>query len=106
SALAGLIGLTTPSFSVAAIAQRIQQSANSSFPGGGWDQYLAYGVIDAGRAVAGNLRPATVGGIVGQIVDFTGLPVVAATVAAGGESVTTQSAGAYQRLNLASRTFK
>ena len=52
-----LIAMANPNLAAAAIAQRLQQSATSSFFGGGWDQFLGYGILNAFQAVSGTLRP-------------------------------------------------
>ena len=105
SALAGLIEMTTPNLSVAAVAQRIEQSADAtdlSAPSGGWGQNQGYGRINASRAISGNLRSASVGGIVGQVVGASGVPISGATV-----NVTTQgtfitdSTGLFRYVNFA-----
>jgi subtilisin family serine protease len=69
AALGGLLYSASPSMSAAAVKMRIEQSADNSNPGGAADRYLGYGRINMARALSGNLRPATQGGIVGQVVD-------------------------------------
>src|SRR5439155_26493872 len=69
------------------------------------DQYLGYSIIDASRAVTGNLRTATLGGIVGQVVDSIGLPVTGAAVSAGGQTFTTLADGLYRLSNLAAGSY-
>ena len=86
AALAGLIEMATPNLSVAAVAQRIQQSADNteSIANGGWGTGQGYGRINAFRAISGSLRSASVGGIVGQVVNSSGTPVANATVRVNG----------------------
>ena len=90
-ALAGLIEMATPNLSAMAVAQRIQQSADSTLADGGWGQEQGYGRINAFRAISGNLRTASVGGLVGQVVDDTGAPIASATVTVDGQSFTTDT---------------
>jgi len=87
AALGGLLYMANPGLSVAAIAQRIQQTAQT--PGSGWDPHVGYGVIDAGAALGGIPGPATEGSLTGQVVDQFNNPVTGATVTAGGQSFTT-----------------
>src|SRR6185295_3449907 len=100
SAAAGLIALTTPGAAADAIGLRLQQSAGSSDATGGWNQYLGYGILDAFAAVKGNLRPATVGGVVGQVVDGSNLPVSSALVSIDAQSFTTTGDGLFRISNL------
>jgi subtilisin family serine protease len=104
SAVAGLVGMTTPGTSAAAILQRIQESANSNTVGGGWDQQFGYGIVNAYNAVAGVLHPAANGGLIGQIVDTNALPVQGATVTVNGVSETVDSSGMY-RFSLAAGAY-
>jgi thermitase len=98
SALAGLVAMATPGIAADAIAMRIQQSAESS--GNVWDQYLGYGTINAWRAVSGQLRQASVGGLVGQVVNDAGLPVGGAQVSVGPVAFTTDRTGLFRLANL------
>src|SRR6185503_3759237 len=100
AAAAGLVALTTPEAAADAIGLRLQQSAGSPDAAGGWNQYLGYGVLDAFAAVKGTLRPATVGGVVGQVVDGTNLPVSGATVSIDAQSYTTTGDGLFRISNL------
>ena len=100
SAVAGLVAMANPGISAAAIAQRLQQSAQSTIAGGGWNQSFGYGVVNALAAVAGNLRPASFGGLTGQVVDGTGLPVNGATVSIPGQSQITAADGLFRFANL------
>ncbi len=98
SALAGLVAMITPGTAADAIAMRLQQSADSAT--NAWDQYLGYGTINAWRAVSGALRPALVGGLVGQVVNEAGLPLAGAQVTAGQISYTTDRTGLFRLANL------
>jgi subtilisin family serine protease len=90
SALAGLIDMATPNLAAMAVVQRMQQSADGvdgTVANGGWGQNLGYGRMNAYRAISvGNLRSASVGGFVGQVVDHTGTPVASATVTVVGQT--------------------
>jgi subtilisin family serine protease len=103
SALAGLLAMTTPNLPAAAILQRIQQSADSS--SGGWDQNLGYGVINAFKALTGNLRPSSLGSITGQALDINTFPVASALVSAGGVTAFTDSSGLFRLGNLPPGTY-
>jgi len=105
AAVAGLIAMANPGASAAAIAQRLQQSAQSTNAGGGWNQNFGYGVVNAFAAVAGNLRAASVGGITGQVVDAAGLPVSGATVAVPGQSTVTAQDGLFRFANLSPGSY-
>ena len=87
AALGGLLYMANPGLSVAAVAQRIQQTAQTPYTG--WDQYIGYGVINAGAALGGIPGPATQGSLTGQIVDSSNNPITGAQVTAGSQSFTT-----------------
>ncbi len=87
AALAGLLYAANPGISVADVAQRIQQTAQS--PNTGWNQYMGYGVINAAAALGNIPGPFTQGSFTGQIVDVNGNPISGATVTAGTQSYTT-----------------
>ena len=87
SALAGLLFAANPNISAAAVAERIQQSAQT--PNTGWDQYIGCGVINAAAALAGTPGSATLGNFTGQVVDSSNNPIPGAVVSAGGQSFTT-----------------
>ncbi len=106
AAVAGLLALTNPAAPSMAVAQRLQQSASSSAPNGGWGQYLGYGILDAYTAVAGLLRTSTVGGVTGQVVDATNLPVGSATVSINGQSFTTAADGLFRFSNIPVGTYQ
>jgi uncharacterized repeat protein (TIGR01451 family) len=89
AALAGLLFAANPGISAAAVAQRIQQTAQS--PNTGWNQYIGYGVIDAAAALGGVVGAFTQGSITGQVTDVYGNPINNATVTAGNQSFTTAS---------------
>jgi len=98
AALAGLIDMATPNLASMAVVQRIQQSADGvdgTVANGGWGQNMGYGRMNAYRAISvGNLRSATVGGFVGQVVDSSGTPVASATVMVVGQTSVTTDGGA------------
>jgi subtilisin family serine protease len=106
AALAGLIEMTTPNLSALSVVQRIQRSAdkpaNSTAPNGGWDQDFGYGRINAFGGVSGTLRSASVGSIIGQVVNSSGTPLANVTVAVPGQSVPTDGTptGLYRLSNL------
>ena len=100
AALAGLIVMSTPSVSAAAVLERIQQTATSTNPNGGWSQYLGYGVVNAWRGIGGALRAASVGSMVGQVVDGTDDPVAGALVSVNGQTITTGFSGLFRFANL------
>ena len=95
SALAGLVAMTTPGATAAAILQRIEQTAASSTVGGGWSQSFGYGIINAYNAIAGIARPATMGGVSGQVVDTFGNAIAGAHISIGGQPFTTDSSGLF-----------
>src|ERR1017187_8238184 len=86
-ALAGLLYAATPNLSAAAVAQRIQQTAQTS--SSGWNQYTGCGLINAGAALAGTPGSAIEGSFTGQVVDGSNNPIAKALVTAGGQSFTT-----------------
>src|SRR5260370_28256296 len=93
AALAGVIDMATPNLAAMAVVQRIQQSADGvdgTVANGGWGQNMGYGRMNAYRAISvGNLRSATVGGFVGQVVDSSSMPVASATVTVVGQTAGT-----------------
>jgi thermitase len=97
SALAGLIGMTTPGVATESIVQRIQQSATGN---SGWTQMLGYGVINAQAAVAGTLVSSAPGSITGQVVDGSSLPVGGAVVSVAGQTFTTGAYGLFRIANI------
>ena len=96
SALAGLLAMSTPNVAAAAIIERIQQTAVSQIVNGGWDQHVGYGIVNAYNALAGNLRSATVGGLVGQVTDTIGMPVALAQLTMNGQTVVADAYGLYR----------
>ncbi len=94
SALSGLLAMTTPNTTAAAIVQRLQQSAVST-SGGDWGQNFGYGIINAYNAIAGVNRATTTGGIVGQIVNRFGSPVASAQVTVGSQTTIADAYGLY-----------
>jgi thermitase len=110
SALAGLLYAANPSLSAAAVAERIQQTAQT--PNAGWDQYIGYGLINAAAALAGTPGSATLGSLTGQVVDGSNNPIAGAAVSAGNQSFTTvtdpttgTSTGLFRIANLAPGTY-
>ncbi len=97
ASVAGLLVMSTPNTSAAAIMQRLQQSASS---GGYWNQNTGYGVVNAFNAVAGNLTSTTLGGIKGQVTNTYGLPAGNAQVNINGNVITLDSSGLYHYTNL------
>ncbi|HUB79539.1 MAG TPA: S8 family serine peptidase [Bryobacteraceae bacterium] len=87
AALAGLLFAEDPNLSAAAVAQRIQQTAQT--PNAGWDQHIGYGVINAGAALAGVSAAASQGSLTGQVVDGSNVPIGGAVVTVGNQSFTT-----------------
>ena len=111
SALAGLVATATPGISNTAIVQQMQQTATSSTGAGGWNQDLGYGVINAYNAISGAVRPASVGGVVGQVIDTftpqTSTPINGAQITINGQTVITDSTGSglFRFPNLAPGTY-
>ena len=105
AALAGLLAMTNPNATAAGIAQRIQQSASSTDPTGGWNQFTGYGIIDAYNAVTGTLRGASLGSLVGQVVDSTGAAVPGALVSIGSQAITANTGGLFRFAGLAPGTY-
>jgi uncharacterized repeat protein (TIGR01451 family) len=87
AAAGGLLYMLYPNLSVAEIAQRLQQTAQTPFTG--WDQHIGYGVVNAGAALGGASPTATQGSLVGQVTDPFGNPITGAVVTAGSLSFTT-----------------
>jgi hypothetical protein len=95
--LAGLLATASPNISAAAMAMRIEQSADNANAGGGADPYLGYGRINVSSALNGTLRPATQGGITGQVINSTnGLPVSGVTISVAGQLYTSDNTGLYR----------
>jgi hypothetical protein len=86
SAEGGMIFWASPGMTAAAARMVIEESADNNNAGGQAGQQLGYGRINLWRALSGNLRPSTVGGIVGQVVDVNGNPVTTATISVAGQS--------------------
>jgi uncharacterized repeat protein (TIGR01451 family) len=86
-ALAGLLYAANPNLSAAAVAQRIQQTAQTT--SSGWNQYTGCGLINAGAALAGTPGSANEGSFTGQVVDGSNNPIANAVVTAGNQSFTT-----------------
>jgi hypothetical protein len=105
SALAGLVAMTTPNTSAAAIQQRLEQSAATSVAGGAWSQSFGYGIINAYSAVGGLARATSTGGVVGQIVDSSGNTIPGAQVSIAGQNFTTDGSGLYWLRQIAAGTY-
>jgi thermitase len=110
SALAGLLYAANPDLSAAAVAQRIQQTAQIS--GSGWNEYTGCGLINAGAALAGTPGSAIEGSFTGQVVDGSNNPIANAVVTAGHQSFTTltdpttgSSTGLFRIANLNPGTY-
>ncbi len=104
SALSGLLAMTTPNTTAAAIVQRLQQSAASS-SGVDWGQNFGYGIINAYNAIAGVNRATTTGGVVGQVVNRFGSPVASAQVTVGSQTTTADAYGLYWIRPMAAGTY-
>ncbi len=98
--LASMLMTASPSTSVEAIGRRIQQSADSTNVNGGWSDQVGYGRINVVKALAGTLRPASSGGIVGQVIDTSDLPVTGAHVSFGTYNFTTDMSGMFRIPNV------
>jgi thermitase len=110
SALAGLLYAANLNLSAAAVAERIEQTAQT--PNAGWDQSIGYGLINAAAALAGTPGSATLGSFTGQVVDGSSNPIAGAVVSAGNQSFTTvtdpttgTSTGLFRIANLAPGTY-
>jgi thermitase len=99
AALGGMVFTASPGITAAAARMRVEASADNTNAGGASGQYLGYGRINFARAISGNLRTSTQGGIVGQVVDaFSQMPVGSATISVAGQTIVTDFTGLY-RLN-------
>ena len=97
AALGGMIFTATPGIAATAARMQVEASADNSNAGGASGQYLGYGRINFARAISGNLRAATQGGIVGQVVDaFSLMPVGNVTITVAGQTITTDFTGLYR----------
>ena len=104
--LGGLLSMVSPGVSAAAMWMRIENSSDNSNPGGSADQYLGYGRINVTSALTGHLRPATQGGIVGQVVDssrYYGVSNITVTV--GGQTILTDLSGMFRFYGLAAGQY-
>lgn len=101
SAVASLIAASTTDLASDALAQRIEQSAESKSATGAWDQYYGYGRVNAHRGLSGVRRATTTGGLSGQVVSASGAPVNGAQVRMGGVLITTPSTGLFRFGNMA-----
>ena len=97
AALGGMIFTASPGMTAAAVRMRVEASADNTNAGGASGQYLGYGRVNFGRAISGNLRTSTQGGIVGQVVDaFSQMPVGSAVISVAGQTITTDFTGLYR----------
>jgi hypothetical protein len=104
SALASMVAMANPGLSGQGILRRLQQTAASPLVGGGWAQFLGYGVIDALAALTGTARVATTGSVTGQVLDNFGAPA-AATVTIGTSTVSVNTTGLFRLKDLAPGTY-
>ena len=86
SAEGGMIFAASPNITAAAARMLIEESADNANTGGQAGQQLGYGRINLWRAVGGNLRPSSLGGIAGQVVDVSGNGISNATISVAGQS--------------------
>jgi hypothetical protein len=100
SAVAGLIAATTTDLASDAVAQRIEQSAESKSTTGAWDQYYGYGRVNALHSLSGEMRATTTGGLAGQVINASGTPVNGAQVRMGGVLITTPATGLFRFGNM------
>src|SRR5665213_3909377 len=105
SALAGLVAMTTPNATAAAILQRMEQTASSLTTGGGWGQNFGFGIINASSAVSGTLRNAVNGAIAGQIVNASDNSVSGAQITINSQTVPADSNGLYRVGTLPAATY-
>jgi len=109
SALAGLLAMANPGSSATAIVRQMEQTADSSVTGGGWGQNFGYGIIDAYNAISNTVRPATTGGVVGQIIDTltpqTSDPITGAIITINGTQITTDASGLFRFSGLSPGTY-
>jgi thermitase len=97
AALGGMIFTASPGMTAAAVRMRVEASADNTNAGGASGQYLGYGRVNFGRAISGNIRTSTLGGIVGQVVDaFSLMPVGSAVISVAGQTMTTDFTGLYR----------
>jgi len=88
SAEAGMIFGASPNMTAATARMLIEESADNINAGGQAGAQLGYGRINLWRALTGNLRPSSLGGITGQVVDVNGNPISTATISVAGQSTT------------------
>lgn len=97
SALGGTLFSASPGITAAAVRMRIEQSADNANTGGASGQYLGYGRINFSRAVGGNLRTSSMGGVVGQVIDSaTQNAVYSAVISIAGQTLTTDASGLFR----------
>ncbi|HWD97793.1 MAG TPA: S8 family serine peptidase, partial [Bryobacteraceae bacterium] len=86
SAAGGMIFAASPKISAAMARMLIEESADNGNPGGQAGQQLGYGRINLWRALSGNTRPSSAGGIVGQAVDANGNPISNSLITVAGQT--------------------
>jgi len=100
-----LVAMTTPNATAQSILQRMEQTASSTTTGGGWGQNFGFGLINASGAVAGTLRAAVNGAMIGQIVDAFGNPISGAQITVNSQNITTDTTGLYRFGTLPAGTY-
>ena len=104
SALASMVTMANPGLSAQGITRQLQRTAASNLAGGGWGQFLGYGIIDALAALTDAARPATTGSVTGQVLDLAGAPA-AATLTVGASTVSVNTSGLFRVKDLAPGTY-
>jgi thermitase len=87
SAEAGMLFGAIPNMTAALARMLIEESADNGNAGGQAGQQLGYGRINLWRALSGSLRPSTLGGIAGQVVDVNGNSLPTATINVAGRNM-------------------
>ncbi|MCX6592434.1 MAG: S8 family serine peptidase [Acidobacteria bacterium] len=104
SALASMVTMANPGLSAQGITRQLQRTASSTLVGGGWGQFLGYGIIDSLAALTDAARPATTGSVTGQVLDSVGVPA-AATLTVGTSTVSVNASGLFRVKDLAQGTY-
>jgi len=105
SAEGGMIFAASPNMTAAAARMLIEESADNANTGGQAGQQLGYGRINLWRALGGNLRPSSLGGIAGQVVDVSGNGISNATISVAGQSSGVFEGGLFRFYGVASGTY-
>jgi len=100
AAVAGLLAAASPDLAPDILAQRLEMAAETTNPSGGWAASTAYGRINAWRALSGTFQPATLGGVVGQVVAPDGAEAPVTTLTLGAASTVTNATGLFRFTNL------